>query len=288
MESSAIAVGVPVFSRTDALAQLLGSLPEYVETVYVADNGTTADRRELYDSDWPFSVSLIDLPYDCGIGACRHAIAEAVTEPYLFVCDNDMEITRPGDLRLLRSVLETNDGLGGVSGWLVEGDTVRAGARDLEETGDTVLKSAREHAEIEHDPVPFARWEFIPQAALFRSNVFDTYTYDPDMYNTEHIDFFYGHAQAGDWEFASTPAVLVQHHRNIDPEYRDKRGKNHVDFDRTAAKWGFDNAAPAAESDWCTTRERPVAEQAFNVFRTLTPPAVWVPVRKALQRGLWA
>lgn len=281
---NSIAVGVPMFSRTEALTNFLESLPPYVSRVYVADNGEAPDRH-VYTEPWPFDLEVINMGYDCGIGPCRAAIGNAVQEPYLFVADNDMEIIRPDDLRILQRILEENPDVGAVSGWLKEGNTIRTGARDLHETGDTLIKNVRDSPEIETDPVPFARFDFIPQAALYRTAIFESYQYDPEIFNSEHIDFFIGQKDAGRWEFASTPVVLIEHNRDIDEEYREgKRGSNRVDFDLMSEKWGYETAVPGPRSDWVTNRDVPMSEQAFNVFRQATPPKVWVPVRKALIR----
>jgi hypothetical protein len=282
--NEAIAVGVPVFSRTAALEQFLKSVPEYVRTVYVGDNGRTEDRRDLYERDWPWRLSVQDVPFDAGIGACRHHIANVVEEPYLWVGDCDMVIQRKGDLRVLRDILESHPDLGGVSGWLREGDTIRSGARQLVYHDETVYKTVPETPSVEADPVPFARFDMIPQCGLWRTAAFDTYTYDESIYNSEHIDFFWAHKKADQWDWASTPAVIVDHQRNIDPEYRrSKRGQNHIDFDTMARKWGFSDVQIGQRPDWITTRERSFFERGFDLFRDLTPPAVWVPVRRLLK-----
>jgi len=280
-DTDEIAIGTPVFSRTDALVQLLESIPGYVSTVYIADNGHTNEREHVYTDRWPFAIKPINVEYDAGIGACRWAIADRVTEPYLFVCDNDMEITRERDLERLEEILDANPDLGAVSGWLQEGNTIRAGARDLIESGDKLFKTIDGQPEIETNPYPFARFDFIPQCGLFRTDVYETYTYDLDIYNSEHIDFMYGHKVADEWDFASTPIVLIQHHRDIDPDYREStRGNNHVDWDMMQRKWGKTQCVPGARPDWMFTRDRNVKEHAFDVFRRVTPPRVWLPVRR--------
>lgn len=282
---SGIALGVPVFCRTDALRRLLKSTPEYVSSVYIADNGELDERGDLYSTDWPFELEVIDVPYDAGIGPCRHAIGEAVSESYLWVGDNDMEFLRRGDLSRLRDILEANPSLGGVSGWLNEDDTVRSGARNLFEHNGTVFKTVRGTPTVEVNPLPFARFDMIPQCGLFRTEIFDDYAYDPDIFNSEHLDFFYGHKQLGKWDFASTPAVVIKHNRNIDPEYREsKRGSNRIDFELMQEKWGFDDVQIGQRPDWMSTRERSALEQGFDVFRRATPPRVWIPVRNAVRR----
>jgi hypothetical protein len=279
---SDIAIGVPMFEREQALAQLLDSVPPYVETVYVADNGEK-DYRSVYAGPHDFEIDVSFLPYDCGIAKCRQKIVEECTEPYLWVGDNDMEFTAETDLKTLKAILEANPDLGGVSGWLLEGNTVRAGARNLELHNGTAIKEAVDAPDIESNPYPFARFDFIPQAGLFRTEIYEDYSYDPELRNTEHLDFFIGHQQT-QWDFASTPAVLIKHNRDIDPEYRETRGKDHTDFDRTKEKWGIEATAPGCRPDWGYVRGRTIPQQCFDVVKRVTPPSVWLPIKRGAKK----
>lgn len=283
-----IACGVPVYTRSEALTQFFKSVPPYVEAVYVAENGPAESREEragLYSREWPFDVRVLELNHDVGIGRCREAICEALTEPFLWMGDCDMRFVAPGDLRRLRGVLKRNPDLGGVSGWLLEGGSVRAGARQLVEHGGRLIKAVEEPPEIEGGVTPFARFDFIPQAGLFRADVYDTYGYDRQIRNSEHVDFFYGHAQRGEWEFASTPAVLIRHNRWINEEYRQsRRGGDHVDEALLAEKHGIKATAPGSNTDWAGYRDRSVKERFFEAFRAASPPSVWMPTRRFLRR----
>jgi len=271
-----------MYSREQGLREFLDSVPEYVTTAYVADNGPDQDRA-VYRESWPFELETIHLEHDVGIGACRRALVDSSDEPYLWMGDCDMRFVREGDLRVLRNVLDAHGGLGGAAGWLVEGDIIRSGARNLEVVGDSIIKTAGD-PDIEHGPVPFARFEFVPQACLFRRDVFETYTYDPAMGSSEHVDFFYGQALADEWDFASVPAVTVHHQKNIDSDYREtKRGDNHLNSSRLEQKWGLEGTAPGARSDWGQVYDRSIPEQAFEVFKRATPPGVWLPVKRGLE-----
>jgi len=278
-----IAVGVPVYSRSGALSQFLDSLPSYVSRAIVADNGPPGEHAHVYCQDWGVNIDVLELDHDIGIGACRAAITDAVDEPYLWMGDCDMEFCRDQDLQLLRRILAAHDDLGGVSGWLIEGDVVRSAARDLVFCGDTMIKQGQTPA-MGGEPYPHARFEFIPQAGLFRTEIYETYDYDPRLRTYEHGDFFIGQERAGKWAFASTPVVQVQHHKDIDPEYRATRGRHDADTDWLKQKWGVSQTVPGAASDWAQLFDRSIAEEAFGVFRKATPPRVWLPARRALKR----
>jgi len=280
---SEIAVAVPVLSRSEALAQFIESVPAGVSRVVIADNGMPGAHTHVYARDWHVDVDVLDLGHDIGIGACRAALTDAVDEPYIWMGDCDMAFTRPDDLARLREILDSAPDLGGVSGWLVEGDTVRSGARDLEVVGDTAIKAGGD-PDVAHTPYPHARFDFVPQCGLFRSEAFETYGYDPDIDTYEHIDFFLGHRDRGRWQFASTPVVQTMHHRDIDPEYRERHGQHNDGGERLAAKWGVERTAAGSVSDWAQLYERSLPEQAFDVFRQAMPARVWLPVRQTLKR----
>lgn len=285
--SNDTAVGVPVYSRTAALKQFLASLPSYVTTAYIADNGPAESylerERGLYARNWPFEIEVRRLEHDVGIGPCRAAIAEAVTEPYLWVGDSDMELLCHDDLWQLRRILEADSSLGAVSAWLREGDTIRSGARDLIERDGTVFKTVPEQPDLTGKPLPYATFDMIPQAGLWRTAMFDDVSWDADVFNSEHIDFALA-AKDTEWELASTPAVVVTHHRDIDEEYREsKRGSNRVDLDILAAKHGVEAVHVGQRPDWVTTRDRGAGERAFDVFREVAPPALWTPIRRVVK-----
>ena len=277
-----IAVAVPVYTRSEALAQFIESVPGEVSRVVIADNGMPGAHTHVYARDWQVDIDVLDLGFDVGIGACRAALVEAVDEPYLWMGDCDMQFTRSDDLARLREILDSDAQLGGVSGWLVEGDTVRSGARDLTIVGSTLVKTGAEPA-VEPDPYPHARFDFVPQAGLFRRAAFETAGYDADLRTHEHMDFFLAQHEAGEWSFASTPVVQMLHNRWIDADYRRERGQHDRDRDVLADKWDIRRTVPGAASDWAQLRDRSTAERAFDVFRSATSPRVWLPVRRAFE-----
>jgi len=278
---SEIAVAVPVLSRSEALAQFLESVPAGVSRVVIADNGPPGAHTHVYSRDWHVDIDVLDLEFDIGIGACRAALTDAVGEPYLWMGDCDMAFCRTEDLQLLRDILAAHDDLGGVSGWLIEDGTVRPGAANLRVTDSAVIVGQGSEPEIVDDPLPHARFEYLPQAALFRSAVFDTYDYDPGRRHTEHTDFFLGQRAAGDWSFASTPVIQIHHHKHQDSAHRERRAEQHQSDDGMAAKWGVDRRVPGTPPRW---DERSLPERAFDVFRQATPARVWLPVRQTLKR----
>jgi hypothetical protein len=279
---SEIAVAVPVLSRSEALAQFIESVPPGVSRVIVADNGMPGEHAHVYTRDWHVDIDVLDLEFDIGIGACRAALVEAVTEPYLWMGDCDMQmVAGQRDLARLREILDSDAQLGGVSGWLVEGGTLRSAARDIRRPAEDVMLYDATDATVRHEPHPHAHFDFVPQAGLFDTAVYDTYTYDAAFTcGGEHGDFFIGQLEAGEWRFASTPSVVVRHHKQIDQQYRRQQERNGDEV--LERKRGISLRLPGGRRwEWKQPPDRGLHERAFDAFRSATPARVWLPVRRA-------
>lgn len=227
---TSLAVGVPVFKRTTALRRCLESVsPAAVDRVIVADNGKSGAHEQLYNRDWKFELTVLDLEYDAGIGACRAAIADELTEDYLVVADNDMIIPPASELQHLKTVLESDPNLGVVSGIITEGNRIRSGCSNLHEetsvSGESFLVHAiRSDPEIEwvESTLPIARFDKLTDAAIARRECLEDYSWDSRYPIGEHPDFYLGHYHRTDWEFAVCPAVVFDHQKGRYSSYRNE------------------------------------------------------------------
>lgn len=220
-----VALGVKVFTRTEKLRNLLESVPpEEIDHVYVADDGETEDRRHLYDRDWPFEFTLIDLEYDAGLGYGRERIVEEMTEEYLLIVDSDHVL--PENVGLLRRQLESLPEFGGVSGLLLEYGDIKGMTHDLFTERNVLVRDVRDEKEVMeaagHPVVPF---DFLPNVCLFRRECLEDYCWDPEyVIAMEHLDFYVGHWQRTDWRFGVSPTVLFTHDPRSDATYTSNRG----------------------------------------------------------------
>lgn len=219
-----IALGVVVFQRTEKLENLLRSVGPPVQRVYVADNGeVTQEKMRLYDLDYEFDLEVIDLEYDSGLGHGRNEIVKQLTEDYLIIVDNDMEM--PANVSVLADQLESNPDLGGVCGVLIEDGNVSGSCCDLYEERNLIIKDIREEKRFEllggH---PFVEFDFIVNAAMFRNECLEDYSWDSRYrIGIEHIDFYVGHMKQTDWTFGICPAVVFPHYPGGDATYMAER-----------------------------------------------------------------
>lgn len=259
--SGGVALGTKVFTRTSKLAGLLDTVPDWISTVYIADDGEQTSKRTLYTQQYPFKLKVLNLEYDSGVGIGRNAIVSAVEEEYVIIVDPDHRI--PPSMRLLYDQLRKRPELGGISGLIIEPDNNRlyAQAADFHEImtddGVKLLRKTRatDNQKIFHikDNIPVVKFDFIPQATIFRASCLNEESWDPEFITEfEHTDFYLSHWKNTDWEFGICPSVQIPHYPGGNTEYMTNRkdpqkrssGKeyflkkwNYIDMETTDGNW---------------------------------------------------
>jgi len=257
-----VALGVPVFKRTERLESLLESVPEYINTVYIADDGNISDRRHVYNKNFDFYLKVLELEYDSGLGKKRAEIVNALEEPYLLVVDSDHII--PQNASILRDQLESNQDLGGISGVLNEYGSLRAGAHNLYEESGYLKRDIRGTPDqIDTSIYPLYKFDFIPNVAVFRSECLQDYYWDPEyVIGKDHVDFYVGHLRNSGWKFAVNPCVVFDHYPGGSENYlqnRQQTEKHHKSEQYFLDKWGY-NGIIRIQHRWIDSYS---AEQEF-------------------------
>lgn len=237
-----VTLGTKVFHRTAKLLQLLHSVPDGVSRVIVANDGD-ADLEHITTTDWTFDLTVIDLEYDAGLGAGRQAIVDALDTEYLLITDTDHEL--PENVLALRDVLDADPTIGGVAGFIDEGDGPRGLCHDLREQNNVLVRDLNPGKTSEEIAGhTFIEFEFVPNAALFRASALDEYGWDPEyVIGREHLDFYVGHWHQTDWRFGVCPSVVFPHY----PGGSDSYSWHRHNFDKLDAsrryfldKWGYE------------------------------------------------
>ncbi|QLH81214.1 glycosyltransferase family 2 protein [Halosimplex pelagicum] len=253
-----IAVCVTVFKRIDKLDTLLHSVdPEFISTVYVADDGEwTEEREEIYSQSFPFELEVFNLEFDAGLGAGRNKIVEEADAEYLLLMDSDMQMPENADVLLHQ--LKADPELGGVCGLFAEKNRIyTSGCLDIYEENSTCKPEIRDRKETELlAGYPFIEFDMIANAALFRRECLADYSWDPEyVIEREHIDFYVGHKRLTDWKFGLCPSVLFPHDPGGSSEYTKHRRdeQKHADADEYFLnKWGYDRIGQINHS-WMDT-----------------------------------
>lgn len=288
-----IAVGTKVFSRTEKLEGLLESIERAnLGRVYLADDGDmTSDKEQLYARDFDFDLKIIDLPYDAGLGRGRKEIVDRLgEESYLLIVDTDHEV--PENVRVLADQLAADETIGGIAGTIVEPNHGRVfqSAKDLTEEGDVLVRSAdlREKQIETIAGYSFREFQFIPNAALFRTACLDDYCWDPNyVIGKEHIDFYVGHWKRTNWRFGVCPSVAFNHYPGGNPSYQanrhssEKKARSKEYFEE---KWGYE-AVRTDRSFWFDTEPIPQSTLRRRLLRVYSRRGLTGVLRKSVADG---
>lgn len=247
-----LAVGVPMFKRVERLSDLLNSVAKTkISSVYVADNGKmTAEKEELYNDEYPFNLTIFDIEYDSGLGNCRDTLVSKTNEDFLFFVDSDMRI--PSNYDVLVEQLKSRPSLGGVGGIILDENQgrIRSTAGDLRIEDDIVHKVNGQPTSFEYVAgSPLAEFEYIQNAAVFRRECLDDYSWDDSyLIGREHLDFFLGHKLNTEWDFAVSPQVIFPHNPGGSDDYSGHR-KSNERLEKSKKyfqnKWDVDGYSPS-------------------------------------------
>ena len=284
-----IALGTKVFSRVGRLRSLFDSLQgTFIDSVYVADDGKpTEEKTSLYEGDYKFDLTVLNLEYDAGLGYGRNRIVEESNEPYLLIVDSDHQI--PPNVDRLVDQLEARPDLGGVAGLLFERGKIRGTCHDLYRQGDVLVRDVRGQKEVQrvaNDPL--IEYDFIPNTCLFRRECLEDRMWDPEyIIGKEHLDFYWTHKQETDWTFGINPTVLFDHYPGGDTNYvtnRESAEKLNYSKHYFLDKWDL-RTIVLGKTDWTdATRSnrtpKYLAEQGIKNLLVSLPPYLQTPLMK--------
>lgn len=212
-----ISVGVKTFLRPEALRACLGSLCEFIWRQVIVVNDSPEDTRDEYERVYAefegrLPLRIITPPIDSGTAVGRNIMVEYCTADYLLTLDDDIGID--GSIRHLVEILDADPSLGGVSGILVEEGKLKCGAADLFVEDQYIVKEIRRRPVIDRNVTGqrYAKFDFIPQTAMFRTSCLAQLGWDPaHKIGREHIDFFLSHKSVGTWRFAVCLDTYIYH-----------------------------------------------------------------------------
>ena len=282
MSERSMDIGVPYLARCDQLQTLLSQLPRCVATVHVGDNSKDGLSRDDLDIPEHASLSIHRLEFDAGIGACRARVAAESDAEFLAVIDSDMIL--PKSFGALVDVLEADESLGAVSGILDEHGELRAGVTDFHSEGSKLVQSVREPKSLERvGGHPVTNCDKLPNAMVARRECIDDYSWDSELKDAEHLDWFLAHHETTEWEFAVCPEVIVRH------ETSDNRAYVPVDSSQRSAeckvraleKWGYDGLVRGRR--WFSTQDRSTPERVWKAIEPSVPPRVGTPVKRVVE-----
>ncbi len=203
---------IKAFERPTCVARLIVSIrcfyPELA--VLVCDDS----KQPLYpDASEPTpGVRWLTLPYEAGhtLGAGRNYLVDRAETEYVFLCDDDHEITSGTRLRAMWEFLEASgyDLVGGSQGDEDYGTAI------FEKRGDRMIQRFHAHrGQIAPDVVACDR---VSNTFLARTASLRQVRWQPQVYAHEHADFFIRASAAG-LRIAQMGRTWVGHDRACEP-----------------------------------------------------------------------
>jgi hypothetical protein len=176
-----------------------------------------------------------------------------------------------GDLQILIDQIQELPDVGGIAGNLIEPEQGRVyqNAHDIyEESGRLVREVNAKSKEISMVAgSPFVKFDFIPNAAIFRRECLEEYCWDPEyVIEKEHIDFYLGHKRETDWEFGVCPTVNFLHYPGGDENYITNRKSEKKRTESTQyflEKWGF-SSIESRQNYWFDTHSEITLQEKIS------------------------
>lgn len=283
--SDDIVLGTKVFKRTEKLENLFESIDNSpISKVIVADDGNTEEREELYEKNYNFDLSVIDLEFDSGLGKGRRRIVNKMDRKYLLIVDSDHLIP---NIKPLYNILENDKTVGGVSGLILEKGKLLGKCNDIFLEDNYIVNDIREQKSGEDiNSNLFIEFDFVPNAALFRKETLEDYCWDSEfVIGGEHLDFYIGHLETK-WRFGVCPEVIFPHFPGGSNEYMKHRGnpfKVEKSHEYLLSKWGKNQIIN--NESWLdrSQQNKTIAGRIVKVLPTLKSKSLFIQ----LNRKIW-
>lgn len=207
-----ITVGVTSFIRYEKTEQCLRSIWKFWPnaSVILADNGNK-DLSLEHLCPHTGRFRYVKLPFDEGLSACRNAIIDRVSTPFLLQMEDDFIVDERCNVAAMLDILHQAQDIGVVGGQHESG--YRAGMR-------IPIPTVLEHCATKRIDLPKVRTangneyfysEFASNFALFRMEMFQDHRWDESLKLGEHIEFYLRVKEANRWVVASTFASQIGH-----------------------------------------------------------------------------
>lgn len=252
--ANGVALVIPTIERPLAVQRLVRSarrhLPEL--KIYVGDQSHPDPfMQEFYREN---DVTLIGLPYDCGVADARNRIVEHIKEEYFLLCDDDFVLTEDTSIDDARVILMAAPDVGVVGGKLVDAVTGGKTASYVDrlyemhffhDVANRLLVSVPLHM-FAPEPRMIAGLLCYPCDALLNFALFRTAMFSPSIRwdarfksDGEHEDFYLNLKTNSAWSAVYLPTMVAEHERPASVGYQRKRQRT-GGWSGMMRKWGID------------------------------------------------
>ncbi len=203
-----VTFGITTFGRPELLTNLIRSIYRRypLARIVVANNG----KEQL---NVPDSVTLLNLPFDCGLSRARNALVDELSTKYLLILEDDFLFTDETTIEPLVEVLEADPEVGAVGGALRSFyGRVAAYALDIEVFRDTMyVREATHRLKLTPRGLPYRLCDMIWNFALFRKEMLNDHRWIDRLKVGEHCPYYHQVKLAAKWRVAACNTTRIDH-----------------------------------------------------------------------------
>lgn len=252
MHRPPLALAFTTLERPQVAQRLIASIRKYRPEIkiYVVDQSR---RHEAMAEFYRVSgVTVIPMPFDCGVTVSRNRLVEAITEEFFVLCDDDFILDANTDFTDAVRILEAEPQIGVVGGRLFDfygvDEVVRSWELFLQydKTNKILFSIPIYHVAPkarELGPIRYFLCDAVLNFAVFRRAIFAAGARWDERFksNGEHEDFYLNLKVNTRFKVAYLPTLVAYHHH---PEayarYRSQLRLRNEGWRRFFDKWGLE------------------------------------------------
>lgn len=213
------AILVTTFMRDSALFQCVKSIRKYYPdiAIFVGDNGKPNTKKDDFCKD--NKCFYIKTPFDCGVGATRNKVFEAMPKQfkYIVICEDDVLFTEETRLNNWIEILNSKRNIGVAGGILKKHSAKIATIQNYEAwlyaKAATLYVERIERFDWKLDCISrYSYCDIVINIFMMKRDVWNDHKWDPEIKTwPEHEDFFFLLKKNTDWKVVYTDTVSLIH-----------------------------------------------------------------------------
>jgi hypothetical protein len=226
-----IAAVITTILKDETMLKCISSFDKYNVVIYLLDQGDITPEKEIiYQELEKKGHHIYRIKQDCGLSAARNWLIERVTEPYVFISDDDVELVSNPYKMLSHFNRDRTVGIVGGQLWNVGRGFEHNYNYALEIKNGNLYMYKSDHTDL------------VLNFFIANRDIFQEVKWDENLKMVEHVDFFLQLKQLNKWKVVFDKKLYGKHYSTHfrSDEYRKQRKKQCSAYLKMyKEKWGF-------------------------------------------------
>lgn len=201
-----IDIVITTFERPQCVNKLLKSLykyyPEISNQVFIADQSKVFDPTYRVKKE-----SVVNLPFDCGLGYARNYLFDATPRKYKLLLDDDFVLNEFTKIEKFVDVTRHTDA-DIIGGTVINPNNKKLNFEyDFEYKDNVLYQTTLQNGYKEHNGIKYRESDVVLNFGLFKKNV---QRWDPQLKVCEHTDYYFRYLNE-DRKIIHVPEVIIDH-----------------------------------------------------------------------------